>query len=199
MVSPNLIPSSRYCSLKFRAVPTPTTNPASNYSKSMYRLWNTRVSLRSSHRGLRRGASDSSIRPMNLLQSTDFSAAPVRVFFTGEKPLLLHLRFLRFFVFPSMQGLPHSPLTFPGGGAPPPPFPLPVAPLSPLSGDGGSGRRWRPRSRARAPLLCSGGRDPRALCGRARVRLARPCPPPAQPPPSSSSPLSSMDGRKKMK
>jgi hypothetical protein len=59
-------------------------------------------------------ASGSSIGPLNLCQSTDFSSAPMRVFFPGEKPLLLHLRFL---CFPVRASLPLLPLTFPGGGA----------------------------------------------------------------------------------
>jgi hypothetical protein len=54
-----------------------------------------------------------------------------------------------------------------------------------------------PCSRARAPLSGGGGRAPRAPCGRARPRPARPDLPCAAP--SSSPPLSSMDGRKKMR
>jgi hypothetical protein len=64
--------------------------------------------------------------------------------------------------FPSAQGLPHSPLTFPGGGAHPPPFTLLGGVPFPLSGDG--------------------GRAPRAPCGRARPGQPDPTSP-AQPPP----------------
>jgi hypothetical protein len=163
--SPNLIPSSRYCSPKFGAVPT----PASNYSQSVHRLPNPRVPLRSSRRGLRRSVFGSSIGSPNLRQSTDFLSAPVRVFFPGEKPRLLCLGFLRFFVFPSVQGLPHSPLTFPGGGAPPPPrFPLP--------GGSGGGRRCQPRSHAPRP---------------------RPAGPPRPLPCAAPMAMEFMDGRKK--
>jgi hypothetical protein len=162
--------------------------PASNYSQSVHRLPNPRVPLRSSCRGLRQGAFGSSIGPSNLRKSTDFSSAPARVFFPDEKPPLLCLGFLRFFVFPSVQGLPHSLLTFPGGGAPPPSVSPPVEPLFPLPGGG----RWcQPRSRAPP------GGGGRALCGRTRGRPARPDIPCTAP--SSSLPLSSMDRRKKMR
>jgi hypothetical protein len=70
-------------------------------------------------------------RTLNLRQSMDFSSTSAWVFFPGEKPPLLHLGFLRFFVFPSMQGLTLPPFTFPGGGVPPPAFSPPAAPLSP--------------------------------------------------------------------
>jgi hypothetical protein len=59
----------------------------SNYCQSVHRLRNPRVPLRSYRRGLRRGATGSSIGPPNLRQSTDLSLAPARVFFPGE---LLH-------------------------------------------------------------------------------------------------------------
>jgi hypothetical protein len=164
MFPPNPIPSSRYCSPKFRAVPTPATTPASNYSQSVHRLPNPRVPLRSSRRGFHRSAFGSSIGSPNLRQSTDFASAPARVFFPGEKPPLLHLGFLRFFVFPSVQSLSHSPLTFPAAtpllrfpshGAP---FPLPaVAAVA-----GGDSRAPRPRSlpprrgpRPRARVPCA--------------------------------------------
>jgi hypothetical protein len=132
----------------------------SNYSQSVHRLPNPRVPLRSSHRGLRRSAFGSSIGSPNLRESTDFLLAPARVFFPGEKPPLLCLGFLRFFVFPSVQGLPHSLLTFPGGGAPPPLFPLPWRPYSPslvaaAAVAGGANRT--PAPHARAPLPGGGG------------------------------------------
>jgi hypothetical protein len=161
----------------------------------VHRLPNLRVLLRSPRRGLCRGAFGSSIGPSNLRQSTDFSSAPTRVFFPSEKPPLLCLEFLRFFVFPSKQGLPHSLLTFPGGGAPPPSISPPVAPLFPLPGGGGGGRRWPavPIALPRAPPGGSG----RALCGRACGRPARPDLPCAAL--SFSPPLSSMDERKKIR
>jgi hypothetical protein len=200
MFPPNPIPSSRYCSPKFRAVPTPATTPASNYSQSVHRLPNPRVPLRSSRRGLRRSAFGSSIGSPNLRQSTDFLSAPARVFFPGEKPPLLHLGFLRFFVFPSVQSISHSSLTFPGGGAPLPPFSLPGGAPFPLPGGDGGGRRRRSCSRAprpRAPLPDGCGRAPRARCGRAHSQPARSRPPLRSPLPLLS--LSSMDGRKKMR
>jgi hypothetical protein len=156
----------------------------------VYRLRNPRVPLRSSRRVLRRSAFGSSIRSPNLQQSTDFLSAPARVFFPGEKPPLLCLGFLRFFVFPSTQGLPHSPLTFPGGGALPPYVSPPRRRRPPAA-------PAFPCSHARAPLSGGGGRAPRVPCGRARPRPARPDLPCAAP--SSSPPLSSMDGRKKMR
>jgi hypothetical protein len=54
-----------------------------------------------------------------------------------------------------------------------------------------------PCSRVRGPLSGGGGRAPRAPCGRARPRPTRPDLPCAAP--SSSPPLSSMDGRKKIR
>jgi nitroreductase len=63
------------------AVPTPATTPASNYSQFVHRLWNPRVPLRSSCRGLHRSAFGLSIGSPNLRQSMDFSSAPARVFF----------------------------------------------------------------------------------------------------------------------
>ena len=189
---PNPIPSSRYCSPKFGAVPTPATTPASNYSQSVHRLRNPRVPLRSSRRGLRRSAFGSSIGSPNLRQSTDFSSAPARVFFPGEKPPLLHLGFLRFFVFPSVQSLSHSPLTFPGGGAPPPSVSPPRRrPFLPPR----RRRRWpavAPASHAPAPART----PPRRLWPRP-ARPVRPRPPPAGPTPTSPAqppplPLSSL-------
>jgi hypothetical protein len=72
--------------------------------------------------------------------------------------VLMVSSFLRFFVFPSVQGLPHFLLTFPDGGASPASVSPPVAPLLPLPGGGGGGRRCQPRFRARAPLPGGGGR-----------------------------------------
>jgi hypothetical protein len=166
-------------------VPTPATTPASNYSQSVHRLPNPRVPLRSSRRRLCRSAFGSSIGSPNLRQSTDFLSAPARVFFPGEKPPLLCLGFLRFFVFPSVQGLPHSLLTFPGGGAPPPSDSPPMAPLSPPGGGGDGGRRRLPCPAPALPpsLAWPPPAGARALCGvagpLAEVELL---PPPAQPP-----------------
>jgi hypothetical protein len=131
----------------------------------VHRLPNPRVPLRSSRRGLRHSAFGSSIGSPNLRQSTDFSLAPASVFFPGKKPPLLCLAFLRFFIFPSVQGLPHSLLTFPDGGAPPLSVSPPMAPLSPSPAaavaDGGY-RAPRPRSlpprrgpRPRARVPCA--------------------------------------------
>jgi hypothetical protein len=195
MFPPNPIPSSRCCSPKFGAVPT----PASNYSQSVHRLPNPRVPLRSSRRGLRRSVFGSSIGSSNLRQSMDFLSTPARVFFPGEKPPLLHLGFLRFFVFPSVQSLSHSPLTFPDGGAPLPSVsPLRRRPFPPP-------RRWRRWPTAALALTrpTPARTPPRRLWPRP-ARPVRLRPPPAGPVSSSpaqppSPPLSSMDGRKKMR
>jgi hypothetical protein len=184
MFPPNPIPSSRYCSSKFGAVPTLATTPASNYSQSVHRLPNPRVPLRSSRRGLRRSAFGSSIGSPNLRQSTDLASAPARVFFPGEKPPLLHLGFLRLFVFPSVQSISHSPLTFPGGGAPSPSVSPPRRrPLSPP-------RRWRrwPMAALALPRPTPARTPPRERWPRPSrpSRPMRPRPPPAGP--TSSSP-----------
>jgi hypothetical protein len=84
--------------------------------------------LCSYRRGLRRGASGSSIEHPNLRQSTDFFSAPASVFFPGEKPSLLHLGFLCF----SFSPRPPSPSPhLSGGGVPPRAFSPSVAPISP--------------------------------------------------------------------
>jgi hypothetical protein len=149
----------------------------------VYHLRNPRVPLRSSRRGLRRSAFGSSIGSSNLQQSTDFLSAPARVFFPGEKPPLLCLGFLRFFVFPSTQGLPHSPLTFPGGGTLPPyvspprrrPFPPPRRRRPPAA-------PAFPCSHARAPL--SGAVAAPLVSRAAALAPGQPDPTsPAQPPP----------------
>src|SRR5690242_17857024 len=100
-------------------------------------------------------------------------SAPARVFFPSEKPTLLYLGFLRFLVFPSVQGLPLPSLFFGGGGAPPPPFYPTTAPPIPhrrrvpvAAGD----RRARPLH----------GRPPSPSATSRRVWLARwrrPAPP----------------------
>jgi hypothetical protein len=165
---------------KFGAVPTPATTPASNYSQSVYRLRNPRVPLRSSRRGLRRSAFGLSIGSPNLRQSTDLASAPARVFFPGEKPPLLHLGFLRLFVFPSVQSISRSPLTFPGGGGPSPSV---SPPRRRLFSPPRRRRRWPtaalalPRPTPARTPPGSGGRAPRAPCGRAHLRPAQPRPP----------------------
>jgi hypothetical protein len=102
-VFPNSIPSSRYCSPKFGAVPTPATTPTSNYSQFVHRLRNPRVPLRSSRRGLRRDAFGSSIGP-SAPAIDGFLLGSGECIFSCEKPPLLHLGFLR---FPVRAG-PHS-------------------------------------------------------------------------------------------
>jgi hypothetical protein len=97
---------------------------------------NPRVPLRSSRRKLCPSAFDSSIRPTVHPQSTILCSAPARVVFSSESPALLYLGFLRFSVFPSMQCLPLSSLTFPGGRHPSPSISLWRRPPPP---------RWRPR------------------------------------------------------
>jgi hypothetical protein len=73
----------------------------SNYSQSVHRLRNLRVLLHSSHRGLRRSASGSSIGPTNLRQSMVFSSAPARVHFPVS---LLHcFQHVFFILFNSMS------------------------------------------------------------------------------------------------
>jgi hypothetical protein len=108
----------------------------------------------------------------------DFLLSSSEALLPCEKPPLLHLWFLRFTIFPSVQGLPLPPLTSPGGGAPPPSFsPTGAGPSPP--GDRGSSA-W-----PRAPV-----RHGRGLAG---------SPPPLRsPPPLPPPPLSSMDRRKKM-
>jgi hypothetical protein len=96
-VSPNSIHSSRKCSPKFGAVPTPATTPTSNYSQSVHRLQNPRVALRSSRRGLCLDMSCSSIRPPNLRQSTISSSAPAKLYFPVRN---LHCCTYGFFVSP---------------------------------------------------------------------------------------------------
>jgi hypothetical protein len=169
------LPAPGIARRSLEAVPS----PVSNYSQSGHRLRNPRVPLRSSHRGLCWGMSGLSIGPLNLSQSMDFSSAPVRVFFLGEKPPLLHLRFLSFFVFPSMQGLPVPPLTLLGGGAPSPYVPPGAAPLPSLVAVGPTGS---------TDARCRAWPCPR------RPGSALPLHSPLLPPP-----LSSRDGRKKLR
>jgi hypothetical protein len=178
-----------------RAVPTPTTTPASNYSQSVHRLPNPRVPLRLSRRGLRHSVFGSSVGSSNLRQLTDFLSAPARVFFTGEKPPLLCLGIL---CFPVRAGPPSLSPHLPRRWRPSPPFPLPWHPFSssPTAAAvaGGANRAPAP---ARAPPWQWWSRPSRPV---------RPRPPPTGPTssspyaaPSSSPLLSSMDGRKKMK
>jgi hypothetical protein len=169
------------------AVPIPATTLASNYSQSVHRLWNLRVPLRLSHRGLHLGSSGLSIRPQNLHQSKIYSTAPARDFFPDEKPPLLYLGFLRFFVFPSVQGLP--PLTSPTVVPLPPPFSPPVGP--PLPRRSAAAPAPQPAALRVCPCAPACARP----CAVAAARLA--CPP-AQPPPLPPPFFSSMDGRKKI-
>jgi hypothetical protein len=80
-VSSDSIPRSHNCSPNIEVIPNPTTNPTSYYLQSVHRRRNPRVPLRSSRQGLRLGASDSSIGPLNLHQSMVSSSAPVKVTF----------------------------------------------------------------------------------------------------------------------
>jgi hypothetical protein len=105
--------------------------------------------------------------------------------------------FLHFSVRPGPPSLsPHLPRR----RRPPSPFPLPGGVPFPLPGGGSGGRRRRPRSRAPAPVRPS----PAAVAALLVPRAAAPAPRPARldlpcAAPSSSPPLSSMDGRKKMR
>jgi hypothetical protein len=159
------LPAPRNCSPKFSAVST----PASNYSQSVHRLRNPRAPLRSFRRWLRLGTSRLSIGPPNLRQSTVSSSALVRVFFPGEKPLLLHLGFIV------------SPFSRPCRASLSLPSPH---------------RQRRPSlllpPRRGPPLLPRWRRDRACPAPHARWPSLR-----AQPPPLPPSPLSSMDGRKK--
>jgi hypothetical protein len=120
--------------------------------------------------------------PPNLRQSTDFSSAPARVFFPDEKPPLLYLGFLRVLHFPVRAGLPSLSPHHPRRRRP-----------FPLRGGGGG---QRPATTAVIP------RPSPATVATPRAPAPTPSRPdptsPAQPP-FLSSPLSSMDGRKKMK
>jgi hypothetical protein len=163
------------------AVPT----LASNYSQSVHCLWNPRLLLRSPHREIRLGVSDSSIGPPNLRQSTGSSPAPARVFFPSDKTPLLHLGFHRLFLFSSVQSSlshPSPPLA-----APPHPRCPPCVAL--------------PRGGGRAP--CAGARVPSPVVALGALGRAAQPPPharaiPSPSPSPSPSPLSSMDESKKM-
>jgi hypothetical protein len=106
----------------------------------MHRRRNPRVPLCSSRQQLCLGAFDSSIRPMVRPQSTNLCSAPANFVFSGEPPPLLHLGFLCFSIFSSMQG-PLSllspppvaappPLLPPGGGSPARSHPVTAGPVS---------------------------------------------------------------------
>jgi hypothetical protein len=108
-----------------------------------------------------RGVFGLSIGPQNLRQSMDFSSAPARVFFTGEKPPLLYQEFVRVLRFPIRAGPPsHSPHLPPRRRPSPLRFPspawsphLPAATAAwsrpPAHGPGGA----RPRGGGRADLV----------------------------------------------
>jgi hypothetical protein len=88
-----------------------------------------------------RGVFGLSIGPQNLRQSMDFSSAPARVFFTGEKPPLLYQEFVRVLRFPIRAGppslSPHLPAATAAWSRPP------------AHGPGGA----RPRGGGRADLV----------------------------------------------
>jgi hypothetical protein len=80
--------------------------------------------LRFSHRALRPCAFDSSIGPSIHHQSTDFSLAPVMVFFSGEQTPLFLLYVLLFLQREVIAPLSPSPMC-------PSPLPLPLPPPAP--------------------------------------------------------------------
>jgi hypothetical protein len=127
------MPSSRYCSPKFGAVPT----SASNYSQYVHRLPNPRVPLCSSRRGLRHSAFGSSIGPPNLRQSTDLASVPTRVFFPGEPPPWISTLVLYF--FSPLCAAPLSPHRPPVRARPAPARARPA----PAPWHGGGDRPWR--------------------------------------------------------
>jgi hypothetical protein len=134
-------------------VPNPVTTPVSNNFRSVREQPNPRVPLRSSRRELRPGAFDSSIQLTVHPQSMNLCSAPAKFVFSGETSQLLHLGFLRFSVFSSVQG----PLSLPS-------LRLAAAPL-PL--------HFPPPDGAPSPSM-AGGDDPSA---RAPLRPAPwPCP-----------------------
>jgi hypothetical protein len=137
-------------------------------------------------------------RTPNLRQSMVSSSAPARVFFTTQKPSLLHLGFLCFSIFSTVQGLPLPSFFFPGGGAPPPPFSsTTVRPLPPrrralaAASVHAPCMAVRPHSRLRlgARGMPSGGTPHPHGRALPSLPLRRPPLPP---------PLSSMEGRKNM-
>jgi hypothetical protein len=89
-------------------------------------MQNPRVPLHSSHRRLRRSVSSSSIGPTNLCQSTVFSSAPARVFFSnGQPPLLFIFLSLCFHRVTAASPLSSaSPIQDCSCHLPPPPRPL---------------------------------------------------------------------------
>jgi hypothetical protein len=119
--------------------------PASNYFRSVHRRWNSRVPLLLSHRGLRPGAFDSSIRSTVHPQSSILCSATARVVFSGEAPPLLYLGFFSCSSFSRLCRASLSLLFSPPTIAPPPPCPPSAAPLPP------GGGRPRPAGSASAP------------------------------------------------
>jgi hypothetical protein len=111
-----------------KAVPTPTTTPASNYSQSVHRLWNPRIPLRSYRRGLRLGAFDSLIRLVVRRQSVFSFSSLASTFFSDEvhhcfSLFPLHFRRLYYILSPQPHP-PHGPLPLavqlvPHGGSAP--------------------------------------------------------------------------------
>jgi hypothetical protein len=180
-VFPISIASSRYCSPKFGAVPT----PASNYSQSVHRLPNPRVALRSSRRGLRRSAFGSSIGPPNLWQSTDLASAPASAFFPGEPPPWVSTLVLHFFSPPCAA--PLSLPTSPRRRDPPPMCACPPCPARGAARAAGRGGqrlgRGSPQRRRRSPLQAWPGAPTRVARRRspAPATAAELLPSPAQP------------------
>jgi hypothetical protein len=141
----------------------------SNYFQSVHRLWNPRVPLCSSHRGLRLGASGSSIGPPNHRQSTVSSLARVKVTFPVS---LLHC-FQPSSSFSSSMEVPP-----PRSPSPPPPAPR-GAPQALLARDAlpprrpacaPVGARARPRLGRRACLAAA----PRAAWPTSPLRPSSP-------------------------
>jgi hypothetical protein len=147
-VSPVSIHNSRNWSPSFGAVPT----PSSNYFQSVRRWWNPRLPLCLSRRDLRPSAFNSSIRHPVRRQSTNFSPAPARVFFSDEFFHCCLWRFLRFLLHVR---------------SPPPLFPLPAAPSCDGRGQAGTPARAPP------PLASVGARSPPDPCPRPALACGR--------------------------
>jgi hypothetical protein len=135
----------------------------------MHRLWNPRVPLHSSCRGLHLGASGSSIGHSNLHQSTISYSAPARVFFPGKKPPLLYLVFLR---FPVRAGPPSTSPHLPRWRWPPP-LVSPTAKSLPVAAAAMAARAGLPFCAPSPPLT------PVAMAAQGGL----PCSAPSSPPP----------------
>jgi hypothetical protein len=135
-----------------------------------------RIPLRSSRRLFHLGMSGSSIGAPNLYQSMISFSALARVFFPVRNLHLLHLRFHRFFFFPSVQGFPLPTPFFHGDDV----HPCDLSPHGATSLP--SPVRRRPTGRPAQPGATAPNRDS-AEAGAARGRCA---PPPACGPWSAS-------------